>query len=821
MSGNLEFSLTTGLFGPGTQSLSYQWTEETSPFYLLKQGTYGPDPFSVSANILDVVSGTATLTAGAEYKLGFGLVGDIDLKFGEAQIQYGLAVHETSGSTGNGAFLDTSGWHQTSAHMQTEGLDLADSSITLALEAIAYASVFAHLAIDYEYGIFDKTQGSYDEDLFRKTFIDFSKTWTILDIHGDAFKKTWDLGYGSITAQLPGGFTTSTSTTTPDSSGLGQLATSGMGDPFLTAELDFAKIVGALFAVPPEVFSGKFSVDVGIVSADIDYTTLAVSLAGNLSLAQSFTFDPSGVEATMVSSLGETLHGELGERFDFTTPDGEGAFTVTATYTPHGTFTNTVGIHLGAEIDWLLAQFDVTASASIFDHDFSVGPYSYDGISGTVPLGDGVTIPIKSFSYDYALSSRTVTYVVQYENFHDGTEGDDNVTLTTNQTTIEGGGGHDRIGGNNQHNTLSGGTGNDSVSGGGGNDTVSGGDGADSLRADEGADSLHGGSGNDSLDGGSGDDSLHGGTGHDSLVGGHGSNLLNGGTGHDTLAGGNSADTLSGGDGNDRLDAGEGDNNADGGTGHDTLSAGGGNDRLAGGDGNDSLSGGEGANTLSGGAGDDRILAGNGADSLMGGDGHDRITAGEGNNTVAAGTGNDTVVAGHGADSLNGGDGNDNLTGNEGNNTLIGGNGNDSITTGGGTDSLVGGAGADTITAGHGNDTLVGGTGADVLNGGGGIDRFVFQSVADAAVATPDRIIGFAAGDRIDLGAIDANASLAGNQAFAWIGTAAFTGAGQLHYAAAGAGQWLVTGNVDANLAPDFAILVGSAAPPTAAWFVL
>jgi hypothetical protein len=68
---------------------------------------------------------------------------------------------------------------------------------------------------------------------------------------------------------------------------------------------------------------------------------------------------------------------------------------------------------------------------------------------------------------------------------------------------------------------------------------------------------------------------------------------------------------------------------------------------------------------------------------------------------------------------------------------------------------------------------------------------FRFLAAADSAVgAARDVIQAFnpAGGDRIDLAAIDANAALAGDQGFAFLGTAAFTGAaGQLRYDVAGA----------------------------------
>ena len=73
---------------------------------------------------------------------------------------------------------------------------------------------------------------------------------------------------------------------------------------------------------------------------------------------------------------------------------------------------------------------------------------------------------------------------------------------------------------------------------------------------------------------------------------------------------------------------------------------------------------------------------------------------------------------------------------------------------------------------------LNGGAGADVLTGGAGADVFRFSALTDSTVAVGgrDTIRDFVSGDKIDLHLIDANASLAGDQAFGFIGTNAFSG---------------------------------------------
>ncbi len=78
-----------------------------------------------------------------------------------------------------------------------------------------------------------------------------------------------------------------------------------------------------------------------------------------------------------------------------------------------------------------------------------------------------------------------------------------------------------------------------------------------------------------------------------------------------------------------------------------------------------------------------------------------------------------------------------------------------------------------------------------------GVGRDIIRDLAGA---------GAALGDRIDLTTIDANSLAAGNQAFAYIGGAAFTAAGQLRYAGG-----ILSGSTDADAAVEFEIqLIGT-----------
>lgn len=120
---------------------------------------------------------------------------------------------------------------------------------------------------------------------------------------------------------------------------------------------------------------------------------------------------------------------------------------------------------------------------------------------------------------------------------------------------------------------------------------------------------------------------------------------------------------------------------------------------------------------------------------------------------------------------------------------------------------VFGGHNGDTITGGAGADILQGNDGADVLTGNGGADIFRYVAATDSRTTSPDQILDFAAGDRIDLSPMDAKSG-AGNDAFTWIGGNAFSGAaGELRATASG-NTWTVQGDIDGNGVADFQILV-------------
>lgn len=258
------------------------------------------------------------------------------------------------------------------------------------------------------------------------------------------------------------------------------------------------------------------------------------------------------------------------------------------------------------------------------------------------------------------------------------------------------------------------------------------------------------------------------------------------------------------------------------------VSGGGGAHRFTGNAAANRLTGGSGADTLSGGAGADTLDGAGGVDRLFGGAEDDWYVLTPGDVVVeAAGGGRDTVTIGAGTAYVLGAEvevlrlAAGTMVSGIGNalaNTLVG-NANGNL--------LNGAAGADSITGEGGADVLLGGAGADTLRGGTGGDVFRFDAVAESGPAAPDLIADFAfrAGevDRINLARIDARTGTVGDDVFAFIGTAAFTGVqGQLRAEAVTPGaRWRVEGDVNGDRVADLVVLVDSAATPSAAWFIL
>jgi serralysin len=269
----------------------------------------------------------------------------------------------------------------------------------------------------------------------------------------------------------------------------------------------------------------------------------------------------------------------------------------------------------------------------------------------------------------------------------------------------------------------------------------------------------------------------------------------------------------------------------------------------------ETLFGGSGSDTL---VGDDllnRIYAGKGDDRIYGYGGNDRLSGGPGNDIISGGDGNDLFLAGDdtGNDRYVGGPGNDlvtyagakagvtiNLATGVGNGTAAG-LGTDTIS---GIERATGGAYNDTVI-GDGYDNVLGqwrqrhhrrGRGQGYLARRGGLGPahrrgrgrpFRVRAGIEfggTTATTCDVITDFshAQGDTIVLNPIDANTRTPDvDDAFTFIGTAAFHGvAGELRYTASGANT-LVLGDVNGDGQADFALLLLGAISLTKSDFVL
>lgn len=179
----------------------------------------------------------------------------------------------------------------------------------------------------------------------------------------------------------------------------------------------------------------------------------------------------------------------------------------------------------------------------------------------------------------------------------------------------------------------------------------------------------------------------------------------------------------------------------------------------------------DGDDVLLGGSGNDKLFGNAGADALIGGKGNDKLYADADDTYIDGGAGYDTLFA-RGSKGVEldlaqasienaiGNNGNDifDASGTSGSVMLKGRSGHDTLTGGSGADKLFGEGGADTLLGGGGNDRLDGGWGADVLDGGAGDDRLTGGGGRDTFRFSEnfgsDQITDFAAGDKIDLGAL-------------------------------------------------------------------
>jgi len=405
--------------------------------------------------------------------------------------------------------------------------------------------------------------------------------------------------------------------------------------------------------------------------------------------------------------------------------------------------------------------------------------------------------------------------------------------------------------GNELANVITGGALNDTLDGAGGNDTLNGGAGNDSLIGGAGNDSMLGGAGNDiyvvadagdviveaatanEIDtvqtlltsysianianlenlsytgasnftgtGNASNNTITSGAGDDSINGGAGADAMNGGAGNDIYVVDNAGDTIVDASGTDTVQTSLAtysiaanasiENLSYTGTAAFTGTGNAGNNTIIGSTGADAIDGGAGNDTMNGGAGNDTYTVDAAGDLIIDSAGTDTVRTALTGYSLAAGIENLTIIAAAGIS----------VTGNDLANTVTGAAGNDTIDGGVGNDSLVGAAGNDSLVGGAGNDSITGGSGADTLTGGAGNDVFIYTAtVGESLTATRDVITDFVKGqDTINLSGLDANTATAGDQAFTFRGTQAFTGAAQIRMTYDAVNNLtVITGNTNAT----------------------
>ncbi|MGL4543850.1 MAG: calcium-binding protein, partial [Polymorphobacter sp.] len=250
-------------------------------------------------------------------------------------------------------------------------------------------------------------------------------------------------------------------------------------------------------------------------------------------------------------------------------------------------------------------------------------------------------------------------------------------------------------------------------------------------------------------------------------------------------------------------------------TGTVSIDAGGGNDSVTGSAGDDLIELGSGNDLFNGGSGNDSFIAkgSTGIDAVHGGAGYDRIVATAINASISlsAFSGIEEISAAGFAGVK--------LVGTAAAETI-----DLSTVLMNGIASVNGAAGNDTIIGSAGDDRLFGGTGIDTLTGGAGNDVFAYATTSESGlgIGKADVLLDFLGGeDLIDLGAIDADTSIAGNQAFSFIGSAAFTGLGQLRIGTDSTGHVAIFANTTGSLTADFQVSLYNNAPLTVADFIL
>jgi Ca2+-binding RTX toxin-like protein len=585
----------------------------------------------------------------------------------------------------------------------------------------------------------------------------------------------------------------------------------------------------------------------------VDLTGAHIKFGNGNDVAESYSYKRSGIGFSAKGGGGnDSLHGDeyshfLGDDGNDYLSAGYGSYLNGGQGNDHLFTLHESELDGGAGDDRIEGSFGCTAWGGAGNDDVYLssedyGPSFADGGDGIDTLHFGY-LGTSSISADFS-TGLTIFYADWTDDQFGGWRNFERVSFSCDA-------GNDRINGSNLADTIKAGSGADTVVGGAGDDSVLGGAGDDWLEGQNGNDTLDGSDGNDTLTGLAGNDVILGGAGNDALYSfaGQGPDTIDGGLGSDVLTISRSNLTiplkLNIANSNALQMLADGTNivaieqiSYRGSTGVDNVIGGGLNDTLIGNLGNDSLYGGWGLDSLLGEVGNDLLNGGGQNDMLDGGGGNDTLDGAGGSDVMRGGTGNDSFVVDSATDTTEDTGGIDavltsvtftinvnienvtitsaaslarSATGNALANIITGSDGTNVLSGLDGNDKLYGKAGTDKLLGGNGDDTMSGGLGYDEFTGGAGNDRFMF--VSDTEIGGGDTLLPsdlirdlVQLEDRIDLSAIDAkSASPLTNEAFAFIGAAAFSAAGQLRtFTNVATNRTLIQGDVDGDKVADF-----------------
>jgi serralysin len=351
--------------------------------------------------------------------------------------------------------------------------------------------------------------------------------------------------------------------------------------------------------------------------------------------------------------------------------------------------------------------------------------------------------------------------------------------------------------------------------GGSGADTIHGNSAANILNGGGGADALHGGAGNDTLIGGLGGDALSGGDGYDvvsyrNATGPVSMSLLNGAGSGGEAAGDtfSSIESIIGSRFGDILHGSNDHNIIEGGAGADVIDGHGGNDWVS----YENASGPIAVNlalTVDSGymgeaAGDDITDI----ENILGSSHNDFLYGTDGANILRGGPGGDVLYGAANSDTIDYSDNAVAVIVDLSTNSARGGNAEGDILVS--VENVVATPYADILIGDSASNTFYGWYGADTMTGNGSNDIFQWRSTFDSGIGfgARDIVTDFYRehGDILDFSGIDADGNSAnGDSDFTFIGTGAFTAAGQLRYYYEG-GNTIIQINTGGSLAADMEV---------------